>query len=179
VLGHLLTVAIFSYIFSLQAGFCKKRVFNNFFAALFHDLPEILTKDIVRPIKASISGLEDIIKTYEKKQVDEKILPLLPKEWHTQMQYFVEHEFDDKIIEKGNVCIVEDLSKYNEDKYDALDGGLNGICDKLCAYIEACMTLEYGIKSDTLLESKNRMYNKYSHLKRGAIDFKPIFDYFK
>ncbi|MCA6069567.1 MAG: HD domain-containing protein [Endomicrobium sp.] len=50
---------------------------NNFYSALFHDLPEILTKDIVSPVKSSISGLEDIIKQYERKQVDEKILPLI------------------------------------------------------------------------------------------------------
>jgi putative hydrolase of HD superfamily len=179
VLGHLLMVAIFSYIFSMQEKVSDIRLFNNFFAGLFHDLPEILTKDIVKPIKRSVEGLEDIIKVYEKKQVDEKILPLLPTEWHKQMQYFIEDEFCDKIIENGVIKKVDDVSKYNDEKYHALDGKLVEICDKMCAYIEAAIALEYGIRSDTLERSKDKLYANYAHLKKYGIDFKPIFDYFK
>jgi putative hydrolase of HD superfamily len=179
VLGHMLTVAIFSYIFSMEMGVSGKRLFNNFFAALFHDLPEILTKDIIRPIKSSIAGLEDIIKLYEKKQVDERILPLIPQNWHQQMQYFIQDEFDDKIIENGNAKIIQDASKYNEDKFDTMDGKLNEICDKLCAYIEVSIALEYGIKSDGLVESKAGLYAKFSESKKANLTFKPIFDYFK
>ncbi|MDR1952463.1 MAG: HD domain-containing protein [Elusimicrobiota bacterium] len=179
VLGHMLTVAIFSYIFSTEIQASKQRFFNNFFSALFHDLPEILTKDIIRPIKSSIEGLEDIIKIYEKKQVDERILPLIPENWHKQMKYFVQDEFKNKIIENGKIKILDDISKYNDDKYDPIDGKLNGVCDKLCAYIEASMALEYGIRSDSLLESKQSLYDKYSESKNGNIYFKPIFDYFK
>lgn len=179
VLGHMLTVAIFSYIFSAQDGVSNTRIYNNFFSALFHDLPEILTKDIIRPIKSSIAGLEDIIKMYEKKQVDERILPLLPENWHKQMQYFIEDEFSDRIIENDKVKRVDDISKYDDAKYNAVDGKLNEICDKLCAYIEASMALEYGIRSETLIESKQNLYKKFSEIKRNKIDFKQIFDYFK
>ena len=49
---------------------CEKRCYNNFFSSLFHDLPEILTKDIISPVKSSVEGLEDIIKEFEKKQVE-------------------------------------------------------------------------------------------------------------
>ncbi|MDR2772325.1 MAG: HD domain-containing protein [Elusimicrobiota bacterium] len=179
VLGHMLTVAIFSYVFSIELGLSGKRLFNNFYSSLFHDLPEILTKDIIRPIKSSIEGLKDIIKMYEKKQVDERILPLLPENWHAQMQYFIQDEFEDKIIENGKIKIVDDIDKYNDDKYDCLDGKMNGTCDKLCAYIEASIALEYGIKSDNLVESKNSIYDKFSNTKKRNIDFKQVFDYFK
>ncbi|MCB9096469.1 MAG: HD domain-containing protein [Arcobacter sp.] len=47
VLGHMLTVAIFGYFFSLEVNACDKRLQNNFFTALFHDLPEALTRDIL------------------------------------------------------------------------------------------------------------------------------------
>ncbi|WP_141089991.1 HD domain-containing protein, partial [Campylobacter concisus] len=46
VLGHMLVVAILSYFYSLEVKACKKRLENNFFCALFHDLPESLTRDI-------------------------------------------------------------------------------------------------------------------------------------
>ncbi|MDR0486025.1 MAG: HD domain-containing protein [Elusimicrobiota bacterium] len=178
VLGHMLTVALFSYIFSLQTGVSSARLINNFYSSLFHDLPEILTKDIVRPIKSSVEGLEDIIKLYEEKQINEKVLPLLPAEWHTQMKYFIQDEFSDKIIENGVIKKVENAAEFDDDKYNAVDGTLVEICDKLCAYIEASMALEYGIKSTILINSKAALYEKYSKKNKGNINFKEIFDYF-
>ncbi|MCL2143993.1 MAG: HD domain-containing protein [Endomicrobia bacterium] len=179
VLGHMLTVAIFSYLFSNEMNACRSRMYNNFYSALFHDLPEILTKDIIRPIKSSISGLEDIIKVYEEKQVRERILPLIPDSWHREMVYFIRDEFADKIIENGEVKEVKNASKYNYDQYNAVDGTLTASCDKLCAYIEASMALEYGIKSDTLMKSKQDLYDKYAVTDKNKLDFKQLFDYFK
>ena len=179
VLGHMLTVAIFSYIFSSEMQVCRSRMYNNFYAALFHDLPEILTKDIIRPIKSSITGLEDIIKMYEEKQVKERILPLIPDSWHREMVYFVQNEFADKIIENGEVKEVKNAADYNYDQYNAVDGTLVSSCDKLCAYIEASMALEYGIKSDTLMQSKQTLYDKYAVTDKNKLNFKKLFDYFK
>ncbi|MCA6073113.1 MAG: HD domain-containing protein, partial [Endomicrobium sp.] len=178
VLGHMLTVAIFSYLLSMEMNALEKRRYNNFYSALFHDIPEILTKDIVSPVKSSISGLEDIIKQYERKQVDEKILPLIPPSWHTEMKYFIEDEFSDKIIENNNVKKVDSATKFADNKYNAVDGSLIEMCDKLCAYIEASMALEYGIKSSTLIKSKQKLYDKYAKIKKNNLDFKQLFDYF-
>ncbi|MDR3256238.1 MAG: HD domain-containing protein [Endomicrobium sp.] len=178
VLGHMLTVAIFTYILSMEMNASERRKYNNFYSSLFHDLPEILTKDIIKPVKASIFGLEDIIKHYEKKQVDEKILPLIPSSWHAEMQYFIEDEFSDKIIENGSIKRVDNAEDFNDNKYNAVDGSLIEMCDKLCAYIEASMALEYGIKSLTLIKSKQALYNKYTGIKKNNFDFKQLFDYF-
>jgi putative hydrolase of HD superfamily len=178
VLGHMLIVAIFSYLLSMEMNASERRRYNNFYSSLFHDLPEILTKDIVSPVKSSISGLEDIIKQYEKKQVDEKILPLIPPGWHSEMQYFIEDEFSDKIIENNNVKIVDNAAYFDDNKYNAVDGTLTEICDKLCAYIEASMASEYGIKSPVLIKSKQKLYDKYTGIQKNELDFKQLFDYF-
>jgi putative hydrolase of HD superfamily len=178
VLGHMLMVAIFAYLLSLEMNASEKRRYNNFHASLFHDLPEILTKDIIKPVKSSIEGLEDIIKQYEKKQVDERILPLIPENWHGEMQYFIENEFSDKIIEDGKIKRVDNAADFDDDKYNAVDGTLIEMCDKLCAYIEASMTLEYGINSITFIESKRVLYEKYASIKKNNLDFKKLYDYF-
>ena len=65
VLGHSLIVALLSYLCSIEIGACDRRIYNNFFSALFHDLPEIITRDIVTPVKNMIEGMEDLIKKYE------------------------------------------------------------------------------------------------------------------
>ena len=181
VLGHMFVVAIFSYLYSLDMKVCKKRAYNNFFSSLFHDLPEILTKDIVSPVKSSVKGLENIIKEFEKKQIENRILPLIPQSWHFEMKYFVEHEFDNRIVENNEIkffdCDID--NKYNKNEFCATDGKLVEVCDKLSAYIEASLALRYGIHSEMLKESKMRLYNKFANKKIININFKDVFDFFK
>jgi putative hydrolase of HD superfamily len=50
VMGHTLIVAMLSYLCTCELAVCNKRIFNNYFAGLFHDLPEVLTRDIVSPV---------------------------------------------------------------------------------------------------------------------------------
>ena len=56
VLGHMLIVAMFSYLFSYMAGASRERRINNYLTGLFHDLPEVLTRDIINPVKKSVEG---------------------------------------------------------------------------------------------------------------------------
>jgi putative hydrolase of HD superfamily len=62
VMGHMLIVAMLSYLCSCELTASNKRIFNNYFAGLFHDLPEVLTRDIVSPVKKSVAGLDKVIK---------------------------------------------------------------------------------------------------------------------
>ncbi len=57
VLGHMLIVALLSYLFSLETNSCSKRCRNNYYRGLFHDLPEVLTRDVIDPVKRSVEGL--------------------------------------------------------------------------------------------------------------------------
>ncbi|MDR1244100.1 MAG: HD domain-containing protein [Endomicrobium sp.] len=179
VLGHMLTVAIFAYLLSMEMNVSNTRKYNNFYSSLFHDLPEILTKDIVSPVKSSIPGLDDIIKQYENKQVDEKILPLIPDSWHKEIQYFIKDEFSDKIIENGSSKKIENIDNFNDDKYNSIDGSLVEICDKFCAYAEASISIKYGIKSSILTKSKKKLYDKYTQLTTTKFNLKQMFDYFQ
>ena len=179
VLGHMFVVAVFAYLYSLDMNICSKRYYNNFFSSLFHDLPEILTKDIISPVKASVKGLEEIIKEYEKKQIEERILPLLPDSWHFEMEYFIENEFSNRIIIDSKIKQVEEIiDKYNIDKFCPVDGKLVEVCDKLAAYIEASLALRYGIHSGSLNKAKERLYEKFANIKIANLSFKEVFDYF-
>jgi len=179
VLGHMFVVAVFAYLYSLDMNICPKRFYNNFFSSLFHDLPEILTKDIVSPVKASVKGLEEIIKEYEKKQIEERILPLLPDSWHFEMEYFIENEFSNRIIIDSKIKQVDEIAdEYNTDKFCPADGKLVEVCDKLAAYIEASLALRYGIHSGSLNKAKERLYEKFANIKIANLSFKEVFDYF-
>jgi len=181
VLGHMLIVAMLSYFFSIEIEAGEKRLYNNYFSGLFHDLPEVLTRDIVSPVKRSVEGLEDIIKEIEKEQFAVKILPLLPRAWHKEILYFLEDEFRSKAQVEGKViiCSSEEISeKYNTDLYNPMDGELVKICDHLAAYIEASMSIDYGMRAPDLLRGKEQIYGKSAHTSICGIDFRVCFDYY-
>lgn len=184
VLGHMLIVAITAYLCTIEMknSPCEKRIYNNFFAGLFHDLPEVSTRDIISPIKKA-ADLEEIIKDYENERMKEEVLPLIPKTWHHEMNYFTEDEFENRI--KDNEGIIqkgikfEDLNRdYNENRYSPLDGKLVLACDKLAAFIEANLSIEYGIKSKFLLEGRKKIYSDCNGKKVSGTDFGRIVDYF-
>ncbi len=181
VLGHMLIVAILCYLFSVEIGAGPKRIYNNFFAGLFHDLPEVLTRDIVSPVKRSVEGLEELIKEIEKGQFAERIMPLLPRQWHNEVLYFLEDEFQSKAVVDGHLllCSSEQISReYDSDEYSPLDGEIVRICDQLAAYIEASMSIAYGIKAPDLIKGKNQIYTINADTQICGISFKGYFDYY-
>jgi len=182
VLGHMLSVAIFGYFYSIKINACDKRLQNNFFVALFHDLPEALTRDIISPVKYSVDELADIIAEYEVSQIEDKIMPYVPVSMINEFSYIlgldnhnIKDEFENKIMDKdGNIKIVEDMQKYNLDKYNAIDGKALKQCDKLSAFIEASLSISHGIKSKELLSGKKQIKNTLTQIQ--DVDFKAIAD---
>lgn len=182
VLGHELIVAMLAYVSSLEIGACSRRKFNNYFGGLFHDLPELLTRDIVSPVKRSIPGLEDIIKDLEEKQVEEKLLPLLPPAWHPELLYYIENEFRNKIVEQPSngrwrVRLLEpgqDMNFYNQDSFNPYDGEMVKACDDLAAFMEAKLSTEHGIRSAHLEDGMQAVVKKYEGKTVQGIDFGKI-----
>ncbi len=155
VLGHMLMVAILGYFYSLKIKACKQRKIHNFLCALFHDLPEALTRDIISPVKYSVAGLDDLIAEYEMAKIDDDIMPNVPLHVRDEFSYILgingnkKDEFSNRIYEK-QIKIVDTLLTYNEDRYRAIDGVALKMCDKLAAFIEAALSISHGVKSKEL-----------------------------
>lgn len=183
VMGHMLVVAILSYFATLETGApCPKRLVNNFFAGLFHDLAEVLTRDIVSPVKASVEGLGHIINEIEAEQMERIIYPLLPPAWHDEIRYFTTDEFDSKIVLNNEVKTLtsDDINKmYNDDYFNPMDGQIIRACDHLSAYIEAYLSLSYGIKSEQIAGGYTQLGPKYEGKVIGGVNFGEMFSYFK
>ncbi len=179
VLGHMLTVALFGYFYSVKINACDQRLQNNFFVALFHDLPEALTRDIISPVKYSVDELSEIIAEYEVAQIEDKIMPYVPDDLKKEFSYILgldennfKDEFENKIIENGNIKVVEDMQRYNLDRYNAIDGKALKQCDKLSAFIEASLSISHGIKSKELLQGKKQIMNALEEIQ--GVDFYDI-----
>ncbi len=178
VLGHMLMVAILSYLTSVVMSACPRRAANNYFTGLFHDLPEVLTRDIISPVKRSVQGLDEVIKAYEKEQMEKEVYRLIPEDWKDDITMFVEDEFASIVTIDGKRTVKTwtDISEhFNEDRFNPRDGELVKVMDDLVALTEATAALGNGIQSRALREAEDGIRRKYEDLKACGIDFGRLF----
>jgi len=183
VLGHMYFVAMESFFLSRRLAFCSKRVYNNFFVSLFHDLPEVMVRDIASPIKAGIEGLEHIVKEQEKREMEENIYPLLPEYMLSEFKYFIEDEFLNRAITQGEIqhFTLSEMESVglNQNSCSAVDGKLLKWCDDVSAFLEATLSIEYGITSEPLRMAKIKIQRKYENIEfkgNKLSDFFELFD---
>jgi len=181
VLGHMLIVAMVSYLLSLERGCCPRRCVNNYFTGLFHDLPEALTRDIISPVKHSVKGLSTLIKTYERDEMEEKVYPLVPEGWHADLRLFTEDEFRNVASASGatvhaSACQMDQC--YNSDECNPRDGELVKAVDDLAAFMEAYLARENGISSPELERAMNAIALKYASGAVAGVDLISLHSWF-
>lgn len=179
VLNHSLFVAIFSYLFSLEVGACPKRCYNNFFTGLFHDLPEVLTRDIISPIKRSVEGLRDLLIEYERAQMERIIYPLLPLQCANDMHFFTENEKQGIVTIDGQMRFVssnEINEQYNDDRFNPRDGEFVKLADELAAFVESEEAIRNGCQSSRFISARDDVRAIYAaHPSIGGIDTASFF----
>lgn len=179
VLGHSMFVASLAYFFARDNNACSKRIYNDFFGGLFHDLPEAVTRDIISPVKTSSEDFESIIHEIEQKLAEDEIYPLLEhEEWQNEIRSFTQNEFLNKVNVNGQYDFtktVEDINKsFNEDKYNPYDGILVRAADQLAAYLEAKSSIDFGIHSEDLINAIDEIRKKYN-VQIGNINFSELY----
>lgn len=182
VLGHTLVVALCGYLLSYDINACKQMRINHFFCGLFHDLPEILTRDIISPIKQSVRGLDQQIKALEEDAVKQKILSIVPDNIAEDIIYYTHNEFSNRYkIEcfVRNVDGEELLRDYNQDEYMPIYGEFLKICDLLSAFLEAKISITHGISSSDLVDGAEKILERCGNKVINNIDIGSIFRNFK
>ena len=174
VLGHMFIIACYAYFFSLATGACLTLTINNFFTGLFHDLPELLTRDIISPVKRSDKRIANLIKDYERKELKDKIFDVLEKSGYKKISEELKYllgidagsEFTSTVIEDKRIKIVDHLQlmeKFNKDEFNPKDGELIKVCDNIAAFVEAYTALKNGINSDQLHQAIWRIKEEYKN----------------
>lgn len=171
VLGHCFYVAIMTLLLGRESNpkMCKKRIVNNFFCALFHDLPESVTRDIISPVKQATDELPNIVKKIEDEIVKKELVPLMDDYFVDEVMYYTNDEFSNRVLIDGKVRAVswEELNeKYNSEEYNPIDGRLVRICDHFSALMEADISIKHGITSKHLISGREGTIN---HYKEGEI----------
>ena len=175
----MLVVAALTYFALQDTDACEQRIVNGFWGGLFHDLPEVLTRDITTPVKKSVEKLDELIKKYEKEQMEEKLFPLLPTKWHQDLQYYTEDEFSNRVIIDNKIqtgLTYEELDRdHNLAEHHPIDGEIIRACDNLAAFIEASLSIRHGVTSRHLDEGVERLIKIYHDKSVGPVDFGQIF----
>ena len=178
VLGHTLIVALSAYLVSFDIGCCKQMRINHFLCGLFHDLPEILTRDIISPIKRSVKGLDEFIKKIEEEAVNEKILAIVPPNIQDDISYFTQNEFSNR-YKIEHFCYTADseslMQTYNRDEFNGVYGEFLKIFDNLGAYLEAKISISHGISSDDLINGAKGIYDRCADKVICGVDIGKLF----
>ena len=182
VLGHMFIVAVYSYLFSLYLDGCPQRRINDFYCGLFHDLAELLTRDIITPVKRSVAQLPEIIHQYEDEELHSKILDPLEGHIRERLDYYLglatKSEFNDTCRTEERILKVDGFfalnEKYNDDRFDPKDGQLIKACDTLAAFIEAYSSIHNGLGSPHLYEAMARMRREISSIRLGSFSMAPL-----
>ena len=175
---------------------CPNRRYNNFFSALFHDLPEAVTRDILSPVKQATDELPSIVKNIEDEIVRKELLPLMEDFYRDELMYFTNDEFENRIIipqlnqeddktSKYDYTLqrvsFEDLNeKFNEDKYCPIDGKLVRLADHISAFVEADSSIKFGITSAHLVQGRDNIKKSYANKGEvNGINLSKFFDLFE
>ncbi len=148
VLGHCVFVANAVYLNDLDHGVDGKQIYNDYYSGLFHDLPEVLTKDVITPVKNSSDDLPELIGNIETDMFSEKVQPLIPADWLDELKLMSLRPFER----------IDGLQR---------DGDAIKACDHLAAWIEAYVSIQYGISSKILRDAKVSLGERLTTEGRG------------
>jgi len=177
VLGHSMLVAILSYFFSLELeDISEKRLYNNFFTGIFHDLPEVVTRDIIKPVKRSVPGMLEEIQRIEKQLAERDIYPHLKEEWVEEIKYFTQDEFNYKTNQNNSLTWEKFKRSANNNELNPIDGPLIKVADDFAAFIEAYNSVNYGIRSKELIEAMHSIRHKYKNKSVSDLPVHELFD---
>jgi putative hydrolase of HD superfamily len=113
--------------------------------------------------------------------MEEKVYPLVPEEWHSDLRLFTEDELRNVAFVNGAAVhaatAVMDES-YNADEFNPRDGELVKAVDDLAAFMEAYLARENGISSPELERAMNAIGLKYSAGAVAGVDLTPLCKWF-
>lgn len=95
VMSHLFVIFFLSYVIGHVEGKSRDEITDMMTTALFHDIPEVITGDVIAPTKKSIAGLEELLAEIEDEMVHEYLLTYLN-------EYSFKEKFEKAMLDPWN-----------------------------------------------------------------------------
>ena len=97
-----------------------------------------------------------------------------------EIKYFITEQFKSRIIIGNDIQYIDSKTlyeKYNENKYDGIDGELINSFDQFAAFLEASLTLKHGIYDEKLEDGKKSIKDNYGDKTLAGANFKIYYDF--
>ena len=131
-MAHLVIVATLSYFIAHIENRNYSDLKKILYTALYHDIPEAITGDIISPVKNSIKWFAEVIEKAETKMLDDYLFCFVDEIYKEFISPFMLHPFEDeiwKLVKHADI-----LSALYEAKIEVLFGNVRdyeSICHKL------------------------------------------------
>lgn len=137
VLSHTYIITFFAYCIGILEGLDDTTVTDMMLTALYHDIPEAITGDIITPTKKAVPGLESAIESVEQEMVHDYLL-----------SYIVDTSFHDMLAKKM-------LTPWQEE-----NGKLVKLADTLSAYYEAKIESPHSVAYVEVVEKLQKILSE-------------------
>lgn len=74
VMSHLFFIFFITYVIGNVEGLSDEEVTDMMTTALYHDIPEAITGDVITPTKKSVPGFEELLSEIEEEMLDEYLI---------------------------------------------------------------------------------------------------------
>lgn len=153
VMSHLFITSFFAYIIGNIERKSKQEITHMMMIALFHDIPEAITWDIVAPTKKAIKGFEPLLVIVEKELVDKYLLGYIRK-------YRFSTEYEHLML----------------DPWNQIDGKLVKLADNFSALFEAKLEASVDAEFDKVYKNLKKFlhsspYQSVDYLFKFGIDY--------
>ena len=155
--------------------------YHAFFGALFHDLPEVLTRDIISPVKAIDGGaIGDIVSEIEREWFEKTFRPMLPKRLYHELRFLALDEFKPKNWPPMDWPSY--LPHLDEHRHGTRHPGpVIEACDKFAGFMEAYYSFTFGVTSPNLrvaIYPSPDVRAKRDKMNLEVYNFGELYDYF-
>ncbi len=138
VAGHTFMVTLIAYLLTLENNIKDDN--DILLKAVFHDVPEALTGDIISPTKRRIAGFEDVVEQVEEYMMSNYINPLLPN------------------------ALKDKIDSYSLHPFDGEDGKIVRTADLTAAILECRMEIESGNANEIFINAEKAMRKEIEKL---------------
>ena len=102
VMSHKVVVAYISYVIGMIGNekWEENDIQEMLMRAVYHDVPEVITGDIITPTKKAVPGFVELLEEVEKTMMDDYLFGYITAEYKDFLSPYILHPFDDELGKK-------------------------------------------------------------------------------
>ncbi|MCH8518674.1 HD domain-containing protein [Candidatus Gracilibacteria bacterium] len=118
VMSHTVVISYITYVIGMmEEDYSDTMLLEMLLRAVYHDVPEVITGDIISPTKKAVGGLAELLEKVEAYMLDEYLFEYIDESYKNFLKPYLLEPFEGKIGKK--VKYADIISAYLEAKIEA------------------------------------------------------------